>query len=80
MKNKLTDLNDILFAQLERLADESATPEAITREIQRATAIVQVADKVIDNASLQLDAFKLVTANKGLKLPMIGTGEVGAAP
>lgn len=60
MKNKLTDLNDHLFAQLERLADENLTPEQIERETKRGEAVVAVADGIIRNASLQLAAAKLV--------------------
>lgn len=60
-KNKLTDLNDHLFAQLERLADEDLTPEQIDQEAKRGAAIVAVADQVIRNASIQLQAAKLVS-------------------
>ena len=59
MKNKLTDLNDHLFAQLERLSDESMTPEDISREVTRAQAIVDVADCIVANASVQLKAVQL---------------------
>ncbi len=65
MKNRLTDLNDILFAQLERLTDESLSPEAIANELQRTQSVVQVADRIVDNARLQLDAAKLVAASGG---------------
>jgi hypothetical protein len=50
VKNRLTDLNDYLFAQLERLADEDLSGEAIATEIQRAGAIVDVADTIVENA------------------------------
>ena len=59
MKNKLTDLNDHLFAQLERLADEDLTPEEIAREVTRAEAIVDIADCIVANASVQLKAVQL---------------------
>lgn len=36
MKNRLSDLNDHLFAQMERLADESLTPEQIGHMLTRA--------------------------------------------
>jgi ribosomal protein L17 len=60
MKNRLTDLNDHLFMQLERLADEELSAERIETEVKRADAIVQVADKIVDNARLQLSACKLI--------------------
>ncbi|KPU84208.1 hypothetical protein JI58_04280 [Marinosulfonomonas sp. PRT-SC04] len=75
MKNKLSDLNDHLFAQLERLGEEGISAEKIEGEVKRAEAIVAVADQVIANAGLQLKAAQLfgqygpgVVAH----LPMIG--------
>ena len=74
-KNKLTDLNDHLFAQLERLSDEDLDEKAISKEVQRASAMVSVADKITSNADLQLKAAKLF-AEHGEKvlnhLPQIG--------
>jgi hypothetical protein len=66
VKNKLTDLNDALFAQLERLANEDLAPEAIEVEIKRSAAVVDVADAIVRNAGLQLAAFKLVAENRSL--------------
>lgn len=60
MKNKLSDLNNHLFAQLERLSDEDLTPEQIDAEAKRGEAVVAVADQIIKNASLQIQAAKLV--------------------
>lgn len=60
-KNKLADLNDHLFAALERLNDEGLTPEQIDAESKRAGAIVGVASQIIDNAKITLDAMKLVS-------------------
>jgi hypothetical protein len=75
MKNRLTDLNDHLFAQLERLADETLTPETIGLEVTRADAMVQMADRIVVGARLQLDACKLLAEHGdkiGRHLPMIG--------
>lgn len=60
MKNKLTDLNNHLFAQLERLGDEDLTPEQIETEAARADAIVSVSDSILRNADLQLKAVKIL--------------------
>lgn len=60
MKNKLSDLNNHLFAQLERLGDEDLTPEQIDQEAKRGEAMVGIADKIIRNAALQIEAAKLV--------------------
>lgn len=63
MKNKLSDLNDHLFAQIERLGDEDLNDEQIEKEAKRASAIVAVADQVIKNADLQLKAATLLAGH-----------------
>jgi hypothetical protein len=59
MKNRLSDLNNHLFAQLERLSDEDLTPEQIDHEAKRGEAMVSVADQIIRNAALQIQAAKI---------------------
>jgi hypothetical protein len=61
MKNKLSDLNDHLFAQIERLANEDLTPEKIETEVKRGNAIVAVADQVLRHATLQVQAAKILS-------------------
>lgn len=56
MKNKLSDLNDHLFAQLERLSDESITGDKLIEEISRAKAVNDVAQQVILTGGLVLKA------------------------
>jgi hypothetical protein len=58
MKNKLTDLNNHLFAQLERLGEESLKGEKLAEEINRSKAVAGVAGQIISNASLVLEAQK----------------------
>ena len=58
MKNTLIDLNNHLFAQLERLSDEELKGEALSEEIDRAKSIAVIAKTIIDNGSLVLDAKK----------------------
>lgn len=71
MKNKLSDLNNHLFAQLERLSGEDLTPEQIEQEAKRADAIVSVADQIARNADLQLKAAKLFADHGQSVLPML---------
>jgi len=60
MKNKLSDLNDHLFAQLERLSEEGLTAEQIAQEAKRGEAMVEVADQIIRNAELTFKAATFV--------------------
>lgn len=74
MKNKLTDLNNHLFAQLERLGEEGLTLEQIEAEAKRAEAIVDLSDQVLRNADLHLKAALLIATHGERfhdKLPMI---------
>lgn len=59
MKNKLNDLNNHLFAELERLSDEELTQEELEKEISRADAITSVAEQIISNADTVLRAVKM---------------------
>lgn len=59
-KNKLSDLNDHLFLQLERLNDENLTESQIKIETERAMAVNSTAQQIISNAKIRLDAMKLV--------------------
>lgn len=65
MKNKLLDLNNHLFAQLERLGDESLTPEMLQKEAARTEAIVLVSAQIINNAQISLRAAELVAKHDG---------------
>ena len=61
-KNKLSDLNNHLFAQLERLNDEDLSDEKIKSEVNRAKAISGIASQVIKSAKVTIDAMKLVAS------------------
>lgn len=58
MKN-INDLNEHLFAQLERLSDPEATQSDIQKEYTRSRALVDVSRMVIDSGKLMLDAEKV---------------------
>ena len=71
MKNKLINLNNHLFAQLERLSDEDLKGEELASEMNRAKAITGVAKEIVANGKLALDAQKAVTERyvEGQSLP-----------
>lgn len=56
LKNKLSDLNDHLFAQIERLSDEDLKGDDLEVELRRTGAVTNVAKEIISNARLVLDA------------------------
>ena len=65
IKNKLGDLNNHLFAQLERLNDEELKGEELKEELMRANAITNVAREIISNGNLMLQATKLQVETLG---------------
>lgn len=56
MKNSLSDLNNHLFAQIERLSDESLIGDKLKEEVSRSIAVTNVSKQIIANAQLLLDA------------------------
>jgi len=72
MKNKLIDLNNHLFAQLERLSEEDTTGDKLKEEIERSRAVGCIARNIIDNARLALDAQKALGETVRNLPPMIG--------
>ncbi|MBN4921141.1 hypothetical protein [Staphylococcus sp. EG-SA-11] len=57
-KNTLVDLNNHLFAQLERLNDEEIKGDELQEELQRAKVISDVARSIVKNGNLILQAHK----------------------
>lgn len=68
-KVSLADLNDHLFDQLDRLADQSLSPEQTDTEIRKAAAMVGLADRISTNADLSLKAAKLFAEHGKAILP-----------
>ena len=58
-RNTLGDLNNLLFAQLERLDNEEMTEVELQSEIQRSKAIASVSSQIIQNANTVLKAKQL---------------------
>lgn len=59
MKNKISDLRDHMFAQLERLGQEDLTPEQLKNEIERAKAIGEVGKVIVESAKTEVLHLKL---------------------
>ena len=65
MKNTLGDLNNHLFAQLERLGNEELEGDELKEEILRAKAVTDIAKEIIDNANTVLDVMKFQAETLG---------------
>ena len=75
MKNKITDLNNHLFAQLERLSDEKLKGEKLTEEIKRSEAVTDVARSIIAGGELTVKAAVAMSTkiDQSIQLPnMLG--------
>lgn len=58
MKNTLTDLNNYLFENIERIMDDELSDEELEKEIKRSETVQKVAKTIIDNGALALQAQK----------------------
>lgn len=76
MKNKLVDLNNHLFAEIERLSDEDLKGKELAKEIRRARAVAGLAAQVINNGRLALEAQRLLQGGEVPEIPkMIANGK-----
>lgn len=57
-RNKISDLRDHLFASLERIDDNSLTPEQIKDEVNKAKAVAQIGSVIINSAKVEIDYLK----------------------
>lgn len=60
MQNKLSDLNNHLFEQLERLNDDELTDEDLSKEIKRGHAISELATNIVELHNTVLKAQKML--------------------
>lgn len=74
MKNKLIDLHNHLFEQLERLNDSDLKGDALKTEIERSKAITSVAREIISNGNLVLDAQIALSERNIDKIPTMLEG------
>lgn len=60
MKNNLSDVNNYLFEELERLNDDETLDDenSFKKEIQRAKAVSSICSTIVANANLILSAKK----------------------
>ncbi|RDW17023.1 hypothetical protein CWR48_15585 [Oceanobacillus arenosus] len=77
MKNTLGDLNNHLFAQLERLGEEDLKGEKLAEEINRSKAVMGIAKNIIETGSLVLEGQKFLDdkINADSKLPKMLEGD-----
>jgi hypothetical protein len=77
MKESLTDLNSLLFEQLERLGNPDLSKEELAAEIVRARAVSDISGRVIENANIVLQAAKFQDARLDIdhKLPKLLGGQ-----
>jgi len=59
MRNKIQDLRNMLFEQIERLMDDDADLEI---ETQRAEAVAQIASVLVQSAKVEVDFLRMVGA------------------
>ncbi len=54
MRNTLSDLNNALFEQIERIQDDELSEEDLDKEIKRSQAVTKIAEVIVRNGELAL--------------------------
>lgn len=69
MKNRNTDLNDHLFAEIEKLSDEDLVGDELKMECLRASAIAQIGTVIVKNHKNAIDVMKLMCNQDDVEVP-----------
>ena len=54
MKNKLSDIHNMLVAQMERLSDDNLCPDTLNEELVRTRALCGITKAIVENGRLAL--------------------------
>jgi hypothetical protein len=57
-RNKINDLRDHLFAALERLDNDELTAEELQKELDKAEAVSQIGNVIINSAKIEVEFIK----------------------
>ena len=81
MKNKIADLNDHLFAQLERLAEEDISAMNLEREVTRTEAMIRVSDQILKSANTVLHALRIKAEHGNrISVPFLEQASIAPTP
>ena len=58
--SKLDDLNEYLFLALDRITNDDLSEEQLEKEIKRAASVTKIAQTIINNGTLALNAMNAV--------------------
>lgn len=78
--NKLSDLNDHLFEQIERLNDPELKGAKLLEEISRSKAMAGLATPIVSSAKVYVDALKLIKGRDGSLLEHQLSGIINIKP
>lgn len=80
MKNKVSDVRDHLVAMLERLGDDSLSPEEMGQVIERAKTSSLVASTYIGAVKVELDAIRIMDETGKLATAVVLPQQAPALP
>ncbi len=73
--NSLTDLNAILFDQIQKIQNDDQTDEELEKEIKKSEAITKLSSQVLSSANIALQAqkqFDEYGTGRTVDIPLLG--------
>lgn len=73
--NNIQDLNQMLFDRIKAIEDESLTDEQLEKEIKKCETVTKIANVIIQNANLALQAQKQFDEHgtgRTVDIPLLG--------